>query len=97
MKNFWSNKIFQFLKNLILLHIVFLVLNLTKEGIDKRLLARHGNDDQAGIDAANMMRNVFAGFEPAGADEKNTYNVDIDADMSIEDVMNKILKILEKL
>ena len=72
-------------------------MSLTEEGIDKRLLARHGSDDQAGIDAANMMRKVFDMYEPAGADEKNTYNVHIDAAMSIDDVMNKILEILGKI
>ena len=41
-----------------------------------------------------MMRNIFDMYEPAGADEKNTYNVDIDADMTIDDVMNEIIKIL---
>ena len=73
------------------------MLNLTKEGQDKKLFARHGSDDQAGIDAANMMRTIFDMYEPAGAEEKNTYNVDIDANMSIDDVMNEILKILEKI
>ena len=68
-------------------------MNLTKEGQDKRLLTRHGSDE-SGIDAANMMHNIFDMFEPAGADEKNTYNVDIDADMTIDDVMNEIIKIL---
>ena len=68
-------------------------MNLTEEGQNKRLLARHGSD-KAGIDAANMMRNIFDMYEPAGADEKNTYNVDIDADMTIDDVMNEIIKIL---
>ena len=72
------------------------MLNLTKEGIDKRLLARHGSDESGAV-AANMMRKVFDMFEPAGADEKNTYNVDIDADMTIDDVMSEILKILGKI
>ena len=44
-----------------------------------------------------MMRKLFHIYEPAGRDEDNSYNVDITADMTIDDVMEEILKILSKL
>ena len=69
---------------------------MTEEGQNKRLLARHGSDE-AGINAANMMRKVFDMYEPAGADEGNTYNVVIEVDMTIDDVMNEILKIIGRI
>ena len=71
-------------------------MNLTEDCQDKRLLGRHGSDD-AGVDTANMMRKLFHVYEPAGRDEDNSYNVDITADMTIDDVMEEILKILSKL
>ena len=59
-------------------------------------MGRHGSD-ATGIDAANLMRKVFHIYEPAGRDEKNSYNVDITADMTMDDVMEEILKILSEL
>ena len=44
-----------------------------------------------------MMRKVFNIYEPAGKHEENAYNIDITADMTIDDVMNKILKVLGKI
>ena len=44
-----------------------------------------------------MMRKLFHMYEPAEKDEENSYNVDITADMTIDDVMEEILKILSKL
>ena len=69
---------------------------MTEDCQDKRLLGRHGSEE-AGIEAANMMRKVFHMYEPAGRDEENSYNVDITANMTIDDVMDEILSILSKL
>ena len=76
--------------------LVFLVLNLTKEAQDHRLLARHGSDE-AGKLSADLMRKVFNFYEPAGNDEENAFNIDISEEMSVEDVMNKILEVLDNL
>ena len=43
-----------------------------------------------------MMVKFFDLYEPAGADEKNAYNIDITEDMSVEDVLKEVLKIVEK-
>ena len=69
---------------------------MTKDCQDKRLLGRHGSED-AGIEAANMMRKVFNIHEPAGKHEENAYNIDITADMTVDDVMNEILNVLGKI
>jgi hypothetical protein len=73
--------------------LVFLVLNLTKEAQDHRLLARHGSDE-AGKFSAELMKKVFNFYEPAGNDEENAFNIDISEEMSVDDVMNKILEVL---
>ena len=44
-----------------------------------------------------MMRKLFHMYEPAEKDEENSYNVDITTDMTIDDVMDKIVNILSKL
>ena len=43
-----------------------------------------------------MMVKFFDLYEPAGTDEKNAYNIDITEDMSVEDVLQEVLKIVEK-
>ena len=75
---------------------VFLVLNLTKEAQNHRLLARHGSDE-AGKVLADSMRKVFNFYEPAGNDEENAFNIDISEEMSVDDVMNKILEVLNSI
>ena len=69
--------------------LVFIVLNMTKECQEKRLISRHGNDKGI-IDFLTMLHTIY---EPAGDDEENTYNVTITEDMSPEDVILKILEI----
>ena len=69
---------------------------MTEDCQNKRLLGRHGSQE-AGIEAANMMRRLFHMYEPVGRGEENSYNVDITVDMTIADVMDEILKILSKL
>ena len=60
-----------------------------------KVLNRHGDDEQ-GKQFAEMMVKFFDLYEPAGADEKNAYNIDITEDMSVEDVLKEVLKIVEK-
>ena len=44
-----------------------------------------------------MMEKFYDLYEPAGEDENNAYNIDITEDMSIEDVIEKVLKIVENI
>ena len=69
---------------------------MTEDCQNTRLLGRHGSEE-AGIEAANMMRKLFHMYEPAEKDEENSYNVDITTDMTIDDVMDEIVNILSKL
>ena len=43
------------------------------------------------------MRKVFNFYEPAGNDEENALNIDISEEMSVNDVMNKILEVLNSI
>ena len=43
------------------------------------------------------MRKVFDFYELAGNDEESAFNVDISEEMSVDDVMNKILEALDNL
>ena len=43
-----------------------------------------------------MFNAMFKFYEGPGDGEKNTYNIDISEDMTPNDVMNKVLEILDK-
>ena len=72
---------------------VFITLTLTKENQLKRVIARHG---EQGEDMFEMFTAMFKFYEGPGNGEKNTFNVDISEDMTPNDVMNKVLEILDK-
>ena len=74
----------------------FIVLNVSKECQSKRVAYRHGSDGQ-GAQLAALMEKFYDLYEPAGEDEKNAYNIDITEDMSVEDVIKKVLKIVENI
>ena len=74
------------LRNILGKNLVFVVLNMTKEHQEKRIIARHGKT----IDA---ITNMYALYEQAGDDEENTHNITITEDMSPEEVVQKILEI----
>ena len=83
-----------FLRNKLGPNLVFIVLNLTKECQKKRVAARHG--DSLGADFLKVLEDYAALCEPAGADEPNAYNLDIDENMSRDDVIKKLLEIVQK-
>ena len=74
--------------------LIFIVLNLTRECQKKRLAARHG--DNIHEELVQMLEKFYDLFEKAGDDEPNTYNLTVTEDMNVEDVMNKILDIIDK-
>ena len=47
--------------------------------------------------SADCMRKVFKFYEPAGNDEENAFNIDISEEMGVDDVMNKILEVIDNL
>ena len=74
--------------------LIFVVLNLTKNCIKKRLEERHG--DTLNDTLMGMLMKVADMCEPAGSDEKNAYNVYITEDMTPDDVIEKIQEIVNQ-
>ena len=75
---------------------VFIVLNMSRECQKKRVIARHGKG--TGMDGLIAMMIKFAElYEPASEDEKGAHNVEITEDMNREDVIQKILEIVDNL
>ena len=71
--------------------LVFIVMNMTKESQMERLSKRHaGNMPEAFM---NVLIKWAEMCEPAGEDEVNAYNLDITADMTKEEVVQKVLEI----
>ena len=50
-----------------------------------------------GAKLAALMEKFYDLYEPADEDEKNAYNIDITEDMSVEDVIEKVLKTVENI
>ena len=73
---------------------VFIVLNMSRECQKKRVIARHGESNE---ELLNMLIKFAEMYEPAGEDEENAYNVTITEDMDREDVIEKILEIVDNL
>ena len=71
---------------------MFIVLNMTKSCQKKRIEARHGANN-TGIEA--MLTKVFDIYEPAGEDEEGAHNVTITEDMSREDVLKRVMAVIE--
>ena len=68
-------------------NLVFIVLNLTRKCTSARLKDRHGDSVGEGLE------NIHSIYQPAGVDEENAFNVDVDEEMTKEDVMQEVLKI----
>lgn len=79
---------------MIIPNVIFVVLNLTKGALKKRLIGRHGEE------AADSLVSKFIGmlnkYEPKGDDEPNTFQVDITEHMTPHDVMEKVLELISK-
>ena len=72
---------------------IFITLTLTKENQAKRVQARHGDDCGPILE---MFEKIFQFYEGPGEGEKNTYNINVAEGMTPDDVMNEVLKILDK-
>merc|ERR1712142_1102284 len=71
--------------------LMFVVLSMDKEELRKRLTARHQGDQQA----AELMESVNILCEPVGEDEENALNVTVTADMTREEIVDKILDLVK--
>ena len=74
---------------------IFVTLTLSKEVQEKRCKARHGDGEEA-EKILTFLTRILELYEKPWADEKNTFNVDITEGMSPQDVMKKVLEVLEK-
>ena len=75
--------------------MIFVVLDMTREDQMKRILQRHGeNEEQSTV--VDWLTKLYDLFEPATEDENNTLDVKVTNDMSREDVVQKILDMLQK-
>ena len=70
---------------------VFIVLNLTKSCVRKRLEGRHGDGENADKFTESLHK-MFDLYEPAGGDEEGAHNITVDENMSTDDVMKLILE-----
>ena len=70
--------------------MVFIVLNLTKSCVNKRLVIRSGGGENA-KKSAEVGTKMFDMYEPAGDDEEGAHNVNITEEMSTDDVVKLIL------
>ena len=75
--------------------LVFIVLNMTNECQMKRLAGRHG--DGQGEEFTGYLTKMFEIYEPAENDEENAYNVKVTEDMTPDDVIQKVLEIVQNL
>ena len=61
----------------------------------KRLAGRHG--DGQGEEFTGYLTKMFEIYEPAENDEENAYNVKVTEDMTPDDVIQKVLEIVQNL
>ena len=70
--------------------VVFILLNLTKNCMKKRLELRYGGGENSKISIA-VGSKLYEHYEPAGEDEEGALNITITEDMSKDDVLKLIL------
>ena len=74
-------------------NVTFIVMNLTKSCQRKRLEARHGGAMGGGF--ADTINSMYDMYEPAAEDEEGAHNVTITEDMTREDVLKKVLAVID--
>ena len=72
---------------------IFITLTIAKEAQMKRIKARQGDHMSEGM--LEDLSNIHKLYELPGENEPNTFNVDITDDMKPQDVMKKVLEILD--
>jgi len=70
---------------------VFIVLNLTKSCVLKRLQGRHGESENA-EKFSESLHKLYDKYEPAGEDEEGAINITVDENMSTDDVLKLVLE-----
>ena len=70
--------------------VVFIVLNLTKNCVQKRLEIRSGGGENS-KKSVEIGTKMYDMYEPAGEDEEGAHNIMITEDMSTDEVLKTIL------
>ena len=72
--------------------VMFILLNLSKDDQRKRIIARHG--EEGGF--LETLVNIYDRFEPAADDEEDVITVNVTSDMSRDDLVAKIMDLINK-
>ena len=72
--------------------LIFLVLHMSKEDQAARIKARHGDEESF----AEHLSKMYDVYEPASSDEPNAIHCLVTKDMSKDDVVEKITRLLKE-
>ena len=73
--------------------LIFVGLHMSKEDQIKRVKVRHGEGTTADS-IAEMFSKIYSVYEPVAEDEPNAINVNVTYDMSKDDVLKEIIRLL---
>ena len=76
--------------------LTFIVLNLTRSCVRKRVEIRSGGTENA-KKAADTVSKLYDLYEPAGEDEVGAHNIEITEDMPKETVQRLVLQKIDSL
>ena len=76
--------------------VVFLLIGLDTEATRKRLNKRHGESEE-GLVMTDFLMKVNSFYELKAADEENTYDVIVTNEMTPNDVVQKMMEIINEL
>ena len=76
--------------------VVFILIGLDTEATRKRLNKRHGETEE-GLIMTDFLMKVNSFYELKSADEENTYDVIVTNEMTPNDVVQKMMEIINEL
>jgi len=71
-------------------NLIFVVMHMNKEDQYERVKARHGDEDSI----VEMLAKIHEVFEPAGDDEQNAIHLLVTKDMTRDDVVDKVIRLV---
>jgi len=74
--------------------LYFINLEMDEDSQQERIKARHGDDNE---DAVNLLKAEYDFNQPAAADERNTFTVNITRNMTKDDVVKKTLDVVQNI
>jgi len=70
--------------------VFFITLTLTTDDLKNRIRGRHGDNEMV----VNMFIDICKKFEPVEVDEPNGANIVVTEEMTKDEVMNKVLELV---